>query len=232
MANKPFLAMTAREIAQCQRLPPHICWIDCRFSPDDNGLADLPEELLPGSLLCLNDMVPLSGQDFQTITRQLSDCITQFSCPAVLLDFQRPPTDETLSLVRHLVSELPRPVVVSDLYAGALDCPVFLPPVPPSVPLEEYLTPWKGRDIWLELGLVGEILTLTEAGCEAVPFSCQNHCGEGFADDALHCHYTIDTNEKAARFTLWRTKDDLNALLAAAETIGITSAVGLYQELR
>ena len=48
----------------------------------------------------------------------------------------------------------------------------------------------------------------------------------------LHCHYTIETNEKAARFTLWRTKEDLEALLEEAEKSGIVGYVGLYQELQ
>jgi len=232
MAMEPILAMTAAEMSKISSYPPKIAWMACHFSPYGLGLSNLPADLPPGALLMLDDITPPHGHDLGFIGEQLTWCVERFRCCGVLLDFQRPGSEETASIAKHLTETLACPCTVSECYGQELDCPVFLPPVPPSVPLEEYLTPWKGRDIWLELGLVGEILTLTEAGCEAVPFSCQNHCGEGFADDALHCHYTIDTNEKAARFTLWRTKDDLNALLAAAETIGITSAVGLYQELR
>ena len=53
----------------------------------------------------------------------------------------------------------------------------------------------------------------------------------GFAEETLHCHYTMETNEKSARFTLWRTKEDWNALMEDAEKLGVLAVVGLYQEL-
>ena len=145
--------------------------------------------------------------------------------------FQRSNCTETRAIAKHITQALPCLVVVSEYYAHDLDCPVFLPPVPPSVPLEEYLLPWKDREIWLELGLEGEVLTLTEQGCEVTPLPCPDWEAEGFSDDALHCHYTIETTEKSAGFTLWRTRNGLEELLADAETLGISAAVGLYQEL-
>jgi len=231
MAIAPFLAMTAAEMQNSSQLPPQIAWMACRFSLYGPGLTNLPKVLPAGSLLVMDDSTPLLGHDFQLVIEQLNCCADAFQCSGVLLDFQRKGNEEIQKLVHHLLQDLSCPVTVSEYYARDLDCPVILPPVPPSVPLEEYLLPWKGREIWLELGLDGAILTLTEQGCEAISLPCPDWEKRGFSDDKLHCHYTIETTEKSARFTLWRTMNDLEELLAEAETLGISGTVGLYQEL-
>jgi len=231
MAIAPFLAMTAAEICACPVLPPKIAWMACHFSPYGLGLSNLPRTLPPGSLLMVDDITPPYGHDPGFIGEQLSQCVHTFHCRGILLDFQRSGCSETQVIAKHIMQALPCPVVVSESYASDLDCPVFLPPLPPSVPVEEYLLPWKGRDIWLELGLYGEILTLTEQGCEMTPLPCPDLQADGFSDDKLHCHYTIETTEESAGFTLWRTRNDLQELLAEAAELGVVGAVGLYQEL-
>lgn len=230
MAILPFLAMTAAEMAKVSDFPPKIAWMACHFSPYGLGLSNLPQRLPPHALLLLDDITPIREHDPQRITEQLLNCLESLNCHGVLLDFQRPDVPETAVLVNHLTQTLPCPVIVSESYASELSCPVFLPPVPPSVALEEYISPWEGRSIWMEIGLTGELLTLTEQGCEAVPLPFPNEASEGFPEKALHCHYRIETNEKSARFTLWRTEKDLAALLEEAEGLGISGAVGLYQE--
>ena len=230
MAILPFLAMTAAEMAKVSDFPPKIAWMACHFSPYGLGLSNLPQRLPPHALLLLDDITPIREHDPQRITEQLLNCLESLNCHGVLLDFQRPDVPETAVLVNHLTQTLPCPVIVSESYASELSCPVFLPPVPPSVALEEYISPWEGRSIWMEIGLTGELLTLTEQGCETVPLPFPNEPSEGFPEKALHCHYRIETNEKSARFTLWRTEKDLAALLEEAEGLGISGAVGLYQE--
>lgn len=230
MAILPFLAMTAAEMAKVSDFPPKIAWMACHFSPYGLGLSNLPQRLPPHALLLLDDITPIREHDPQRIAEQLLKCLESLNCHGVLLDFQRPDVPETAVLVNHLTQTLPCPVIVSESYASELSCPVFLPPVPPSVALEEYISPWEGRSIWMEIGLTGELLTLTEQGCETVPLPFPNEASEGFPEKALHCHYRIETNEKSARFTLWRTEKDLAALLEEAEGLGISGAVGLYQE--
>lgn len=230
MAILPFLAMTAAEMAKVSDFPPKIAWMACHFSPYGLGLSNLPQRLPPHALLLLDDITPIREHDPQRIAEQLLNCLESLNCHGVLLDFQRPDVPETAVLVNHLTQTLPCPVIVSESYASELSCPVFLPPVPPSVALEEYISPWEGRSIWMEIGLTGELLTLTEQGCETVPLPFPNEASEGFPEKALHCHYRIETNEKSARFTLWRTEKDLAALLEEAEGLGISGAVGLYQE--
>ena len=99
------------------------------------------------------------------------------------------------------------------------------------MPPEEYLLPWKGREIWLEAGLEGELLILTEQGCKVISLPYSNTETDSFFDQALYCHYTIDTNEKAARFTLWRTMEDCYELFEKAVSLGVVQIVGLFQEL-
>ncbi len=231
MAIIPFLAMTATEMRKDSRLPPKVAWMACHFSPYGQGLSNLPTELPPQSMIILDDSTPLRGHDPKTISDQLSDCLNGIRISGILLDFQRPGNPETAALTKHLIRELPCPIIVSDHYAEDLSCPVFLPPVPPSVPLPEHISLWKGRDIWLEIGLPGETLTLTKQGCKTAAVPYPDISISGFSEETLHCHYTITTNEKSASFTLWRTMDDLTQLMEEAATLGITDFIGLYQEL-
>ena len=230
MAMEPILAMTAAEMRNISDFPPRIAWMACHFSPYGLGLSNLPQRLPPGSLLILDDCTPPCRHDPGLVTEQLTLCAETLECCGILLDFQRAGQEETQVLAKHLASTLPCPVAVSECYGTELDCPVFLPPVPPSVPLEEHLFPWKDREIWLELGTEGETLTLTEDGCTATPLPCPDPDKEGFTNETLFCHYTMDTTEKAARFTLWRTKEDIHNPLQQAENCGVTNFVGLYQQ--
>ena len=125
----------------------------------------------------------------------------------------------------------PAPWACPRFTGGGLTCPVFLPPVPPDVNLADYLAPWQGREIWLELALDGEAITLTPSGAITAPLPPAAQLLGGHRDEKLHCHYQIHTDADSARFTLFRTPEDLDELLIEGEALGVTRAVGLYQEL-
>lgn len=230
MAIDAILAMTAAEIRANTALPPRIGWFSCHFSPCGTGLSNLPDSLPPGSLLILNDFVPIHGHDPDRIIRQLKESTEKQKCEALLLDFQRESGD-TAALARAIVDALPCPVGVSELYARDLDCPVFLSPVPPDVPPVEYLKPWRDREIWLDAALEGMEISLTSKGAATAPLPPYEIPAWKHWDKTLHCHYSIDLTEAQARFTLFRTEDDLNALLEEAKALGVTRAIGLWQEL-
>ena len=230
MAITPFLAMTAAEIHAAAVLPEKTAWMACHFSPYGTGLSNLPAQLPAGSLLILNDRIPIHGHDLRTIEAQLQTWFENNPCQGLLLDFQRPDCRETALLAQHLCRELGCPVVLSEGYARDLDCPVFLPPLPHHVPLEEYLLSWKDREIWLELALDGEMITVTEEGCTISPLS-GGIPENGHIEDALHCHYCVGLTGNSAEFILWRSHMDLNALLKEADKLGVATAVGLFQEL-
>lgn len=230
MAFPIYLAMTAAEIRKNSPLPKDFAYMACHFSPYGTGLSNRPEYLPERSLLILNDRTPIHGHDHGLIAAQLEELTTRFGC-SVLLDFQRPDCDETAKLVRFLAKTLPCPVGVSHHYADGLVCPVFLPPVPLDVPLTVLLAPWQDREIWLEGALDGLEITLTDKGCVPCPLLHSGYDG-GFPQEQLHCHYHIQTEEDSARFTLFRTREDLDSLLHEAERQGVTMAVGLWQELK
>ena len=227
-----YLAQTRCEMGGNSPMPNFLAYMSVHFSPGGTGLSNFPDILPPGTLLILDDSTPMYGHDPDRIIKELSGLMERHQCEGLLLDFQRPGYGTLAELAKAVTDALPCPVGVSELYAEGLSCPVFLSPVPPDRPLRKHLAPWTGREIWLELGLDGEILTLTEQGCTVTPLPFPDPDAEGFYDATLNCHYTVETNEKAARFTLWRTKEDLNTFLEAAETSGIAKTVGLYQELR
>ena len=231
MAIQPFLAMTGAEISISAQLPPKIAWMACQFSPYGTGLSNLPRQLPPASLLILDDMTPIRGHDPTLIKAQLAERAAALKCSGILLDFQRPDCEETAALVRHLATALPCPVGVSQLYAEGLDCPVFLPPVSPNVSLARHIAPWSGRELWLEIALDGEVITLTEKGATTAPLPPGEPLPDGHPEPNLHCHYHAELTDREARFTLWRTLEDLEELLEEAERLGIALGVGLFQEL-
>lgn len=231
MTFPPYLAMTAAEFSLCRHLPPKIAWMACHFSPYGTGLSNCPAALPAGSMIILNDRTPIHGHDPQLIARQLAEMEDALQPGCFLLDLQRPGCALTAEVVKSAVSALKCPVGVSDLYARGLDCPVFLPPVPPECPAAEYLAPWQDREIWLEAALGGCILTVTKDGCTAAPLPPGGGPECPFTEEALHCRYRIEIGEKQLRFTLRRTETELEALLKKAAALGVTQAVGLFQEL-
>lgn len=230
MATDLYLAMTASEFAAAAKLPPKAGWMACHFSPYGTGLSNLPASLPQGSLLILNDRIPILGHDPLRIEAQLAQAVDALSCAAVLLDFQTVNQPALRSLARHLVSSLPCPVSVCEEYAEDLACPVFLSPCPHHSRLTEHILPWSGRECWLDLAVDAETITLTEKGATILPLPLGEVPEAGRREEMLHCHYSIENTDESSRFTLWRTREDLNALKAAAEHLGIHTFIGLQSE--
>ena len=228
MAIDIYLALTAAEFRHCTALPRHCAWLSCLFSPYGRGISNIPKQLPPDSLLVLSDRTPVCGHDSEVIKAQLEEIITALSCCGLLLDFQRPDCPEVAKIAACLTT-LPCPVAVSANYAKELACPVFLPPVPLDVPIVEYLAPWQNREIWLEAATQTTAIILTDRGAKYEAFSEDVPLTHREAN--LHCHYHIQLGKDSAVFHLKRTKEDLENLLCQGETMGITRAVGLYQEL-
>lgn len=225
-----YLAMTAAEMAGCTALPRQTAWMACHFSSGGNGLSNLPRWLPADSLLILDDSIPMQGHDLQQIAVELGACLEQLQCVSLLLDFQRAGEEQTRKLVEHLCETLPFPIIVSDAYAEGLNCGVFVSPTPPDEAMASRLSPWQGREIWLDTTMEGLEILLTEDGAKATPLPPWERPDGGFEEKHLHCHYRISLGKNSALFTLWRTKADIEALLSEAEALGVTAAVGLYQE--
>ena len=230
MATVRYLAMTASEFHANRTHPSNIGWMACHFSPYSSGLCDLPAHLPAGSMLILNDRIPIRGHHPAQIAEQLQSAVHAFRCSNVLLDFQHPDDPELEALARNLKDALPCPLAVSQQYAGAISCPVFLSPCPHHVPLADHIKPWSDRELWLDLAMDAEVMTLTESGATISPLPYPMPAPDSYEDRSLHCHYSMAGTEKSACFTFWRTRADLEALSQEAEELGISTFVGLYQE--
>lgn len=229
MAIPLYLAMTGMEAMYASVMPPKMAWLSCLFSPYSMGVSNLPKQLPPDSLLILSDRTPIYGHDPQQIRSQLEEVITRFSCCGLLLDFQVCENNELEELAKSLL-DLPCPVAVSETYAHALPCPVFLPPIPLDTTPETYLSPWTGREVWLEMALDCMAVEVTEQGIRRNDALACELPATPFYDEALCCHYGITVSDRIT-FHLQRQRSDLENLLTRAETSGVTRAVGLYQEL-
>ena len=225
-----YLAMTAAEMTGNSAFPRHAAWMACHFSPSGVGLSNLPNWLPPDCLLILDDSTPIHDHAPERIASELIACMERLQCVGLLLDFQRPGIEQTRKLAEYLCGAFSFPVVVSDTYAAGLDCGVFVSPIPPDEAMASRLARWRGREIWLDTTMEGLEIVLTEKGAKSIPLPHQKYPDCGLEDRLLHCHYRISLSENSAAFTLWRTKSDISAQLEEAEALGVTAAVGLYQE--
>lgn len=226
-----YLAMTAAEISGQPFLPERLAYMACSFSPYSLGLSGIPSSLPEGSMLIVTDRMSCQSHSSDLVAGQLQDAVTRLSCESVLLDFQRPVEPQSEAVVSKIIQAAPCPVAVTEAFAASFSCPVFLSPAPLHVPLPEYLSPWQGREIWLETALCQEDILITSEGCSYIPRFPTDGMQGGFYDETLYCHYSTKTEPNSIRFTLFDTREDLDKKLELAHTYGVTRAVGLWQEL-
>ena len=223
MFSRVFLAVSGRE----SEFPTRTAYMACHFSPGGSGLSNMPRILPKGSILLLDDSMPVQGHNLDIVAQQLKEVVDRFSVWAVLLDFQRPPTEESRKMVAAILENTSCIVAVTPAYAKE-DSTVFLPPLPANKSLPEHLKPWKR--IFLELASEGLEITVTKDGSR---FSAVYPTTPlPLKDKRLHCHYSVKVFPGKAVFTLNRTREDLADLAKEAEELGILGMVGLYQELK
>lgn len=229
MGISHYLAMTDGEIADADELPKHLAYMACHFSPYTTGLTQ-PPQLPPQAMLILNDRIPFCGHDYEQIAAVLASWVEKLQLRCLLLDFQRPDTPK--ELVKHLVGSSPLPIGVSAAFADNLPCAVFLPPVPPDVSPEEHIKPWTGREIWLDAAVEALQITVDTEGSHRQAVLSQPSQAFPFRDATLCCRYKTQVLPDRAIFTLQRTQEDLQQLLAGVAPLGVTTAVSLYQETK
>lgn len=227
-----YLALTAAEISSVSPIPDRCAYMACHFSAYTEGICNIPSSLPNGTMLILNDRLPCQGHSASLVANQISEAAIRLGCESVLLDFQRPPGPESVTMVSAILSALNCPAAVTEGFAQGLDCPVFLSPAPLHLPLADYLKPWQGREIWLEAALCQEEIFITEKGMSSRAVFPTDRLTGGFFEEHLHCHYTTRTTDDAIAFTLFDTAESLERKLELAATLGVTRAVGLWQELK
>lgn len=229
MAIRLTLAMTAAELGFSSSLPESPAWMACHFSPYSTGLTNLPGKLPQGCLLILNDRTPIHGHDPERVLRELEQVMRKYACIGLLVDFQNPPCSESLALTEYLAENLDAPLSLPPEYK-AKNRALFLPPVPTDQTIGDYLKQWPNQEIWLEAALEGQNISLSRNGAryEANRRQDFDHIHD---DRKLHCHYSTEEGPEEVIFHTWRTREDLHQLLEEAEGLGVTQAIGLYQEL-
>ncbi len=227
MFSKVFLAITQREIGLTP--PENTAYMALRFSSYGAGLCNIPDALPTGSILLLDDSMPVCKHNPALVAEQLTQLVDKFSPSAILLDFQNEATEESMQMVRFLLNALPCPVAATEVYARTLGCPVFLSPVPINKAPEVYLRPWLEQGAYLELAPETVQFAVTEKGCSAAPSPPTKNLP--LYNKRLFCHYRTEVFPNRAVFTLGRTKQDLSDLAEEAYRLGVRGVVGLYQEL-
>ena len=203
-----YLAMRAEEMNGAAPLPRHL------------GVYGPAAQLPPGAMLVLDDREPVR-----------LDPASAMGAESVLLDFERKADADSIRTANELSQALPCPVAAPPGYLEDPACPVFLPPCPLHVPLTEHLRPWKDREIWLDVTLWQQVITVTRDGARyALPAPADRPDG-GWFDDILLCRCMMETKDDQVCFTLFDTPETLKTKLEQAAALGITRAVGLYQEL-
>lgn len=233
-----YLAMTAAEFSTAPALPPRIAWMAMHFPVSGPGLSGRPHRLPPGSLVLLDDLTPWCGHSLESVCQETIDVLLRTGAAGLLLDFERPPTEETLRLANCLTQCCREAGCPIGMPPGYLDhgseAAVFLPPLPCHRPPEQVLEPFQGREIWLEaatcgcrvaLGPDGPSLTLEnpqllEAESESMPT---------FTDPHLHCRYYSRLNEAGVELALYDTWEMLTRKLEHCQALGVTLAVGIWK---
>ena len=225
-----YLAMDPSEIQR--KLPDtgSIAWFSCQFSPDGEDLSNLPRTLPEGSALILDDGYLCRQLNTRSICRSLGLVAERLRLRAVVLDFQRPYIPLLGKLAHMLEQRLPCPLVAPKAYAVHTRGPVLLA----SIPLDVRPESWIGasqRPVWLELDNRCTRLALTPQGLQRSFAEGVIPQGNDFTSRELFCHYQIKAGS-VPTFTLYRTGEDLTALLEKLELLGVEAAIGLYQELK
>ena len=226
-----FLVMTAAELQAAEQLPQHPAWMACHFSPYGTGISNIPKTLPPGAMLMLNDRTPVCRHDPETVAKTLCDAAQSLKCDSILLDFQREGFDELHNIIETVLKNASCPVGVSALYAKSFDCPVLVPSIPIQTLPEDALIPWKGRELWLELSSEGTEIAVTEQGSRYTPLPHYIPGEDAHPEDTLHCHYEITVEDDRILFHLGRTAEDQFSLWKASHSLGVTRALGFWQEL-
>ena len=203
-----YLAMGAEEMNGAAPLPRHLGV----YGPD----VTLP----PGAMLILDDRLPGPLDPAQAM-----------GADSVLLDFERKPTPDTIRTANKLLRPLDCPVAAPPGYLEDPACPIFLPPCPLHVPLAEYLAPWQDRAVWLDVTMQQQNVTVTAEGTRYSSPAPADRQDGGWFDEVLLCRCAMDVSDEQVVFTLFDTPDTLKRKLEQAAALGVTRAVGLYQEL-
>lgn len=229
-----YLAMTAADFFRCAEIPPHIAWMSLHFSPSGLGLSNLPAVLPPGSMVILDDQIPWNGHSSEQVCRELRGLLNTRKIHSLLLDFERPPRPETLSLAQRILSlckEIGCSVGLPRSYRTTGEGALFLPPLPCDFPPDKLSS--EADEVWLEVaptGLTADILPNQVLLEESAPIPLSGV--PVFTDPTLHCCYSSIPTSQGVRIRLFDTKETIQRKAPIWEKRGVTRLIGIYGLLR
>lgn len=229
MFSKVFLAQTKQEMEQFPQR--NTAYMACHFSAYGAGLSNLPQALPHGSILLLDDSMPVQEHDPKLVAEQLTESAQKFQISAILLDFQGEKNTQSERMADTILQDLSCPVAVTSAYAAGRNCPVFLSPCPVNIPLKKHLAPWAKNGVFLEIGTECAEITVTHEKSMYTPIPFGTKKELPLSDPQSHCHYQVEVSSEEAVFTLQRTLEDLTILTEEAYKLGVHGVIGLYQEL-
>lgn len=222
-----YLAMTSDEINHNAKTPENIAWMSIRFDQAGDGLFNFPSESFSNCILILDDYYPYTQHNCKKICQQLKKHIDENNYNGLLLDFQRQQDKNLYTLAHALERELPCKVAMPPNYCND-ESIVFLPPPAPAVPPEDYLKPWTGHEIWLDLTTQAYAMHFTIHGiseCEAQQDAFP------FYDKDLCTHYNVKADTEGITFSFRRTREDCMSMLEEIEAFHVRAAFSLYREM-
>lgn len=223
-----YTAMTGQEMEADGLSYTQRAWLSAHFDSNGNGISNLPEKPFHGSILILDDLYPFDKHNEDKICSELYAHITSGNYEGVLLDLQRDYSESLCSLVRKIEKEIPCKVGITPPYCTP-DSIVFLPPITHTQIPAEYLTPWKGHEIWLDMCLKEASLTVSEESpvqSKSLPEKLP------YYDEALYTHYNITKYENGFIFTFRREYEDCTKLLEEAGKYGVSAGFCLLCEIK
>lgn len=230
-----YLAMTAAEFSNCARLPAFPAWMAVHFSPSGPGLSNCPASLPPGSLLILDDQLPWNGHREAEIFPRIAELLERNRACGLLLDFERAPMGQTLSLAEGLARRCMDGgwlVGMPPAYLGQSEAAVFLPPPPCYEAHPEVLRQWEGRPVWLEASPTAFTGAVTRAGVRLAPMDGPVPADGSFFSPALRCRYAAAPEPDGIRLTLFDTPETILEKLAGWQAQGVSLAVGGWRDFR
>ena len=106
------------------------------------GLSNRPHTLPPGSLILLDDQIPWSsGHSLEAVCQEAVDTLLRTGAAGLLLDLERPPTEETRRLAGCLAQccrEAGCSIGMPPAYLDQTEAAVFLPRSPATVRLRPF----------------------------------------------------------------------------------------------
>lgn len=236
-----YLAMTAADFSTAQAMPPRIAWMAMHFSVSGLGLSSRPRRLPPGSLILLDDQTPWNDHSLEAVCQETTDVLLRTGAAGLLLDFERPPTEETACLAQCLTQccqEAGCPIGMPPDYLGSSnEAAVFLPPLPCHCTPEQALAPYHGREIWLEAAAGGCQVTLGPDRPAIFPADPRHLAAESqhfipLTDPHLCCRYFSYPTGGGLQLALYDTEETLAEKLDRCQALGVTLAVGIWRQLR